>query len=210
MKKTQKSRQMRNTNSQKGAVKNWLTGKKLRQQQLTLFFVLGFAMLGSYLVFTTFAASKPGYWGNAGYWIGRVRACESGDGVWGEHSYERPGGAYDYNDKDWNNYGGFSEARLAPSNIQDDKFIADWNNQKVGSKPWKDSESCWKPLGSIRGAPCLPVPKTPVFESETNQNDTDNQGPTDAPEENNEANEEDAVPSDAGEQSTDIPVSIPE
>lgn len=154
-------------NRQKGAVNNWLRGlSQPGAKKLKIIFIIAIAVFGSYLVFVALAASKPKYFGNALYWIDRVRTCETSNGLWGNGDYSRKGGAFNYSTKLWNNYGGYADASSAPSNVQDQKFISDWNNSKIGSNPWKKSMECWKPAGTIKGAPCLPVPKNPVKDGE--------------------------------------------
>ncbi len=158
------------SNNQRGFIKNWFRGMNRNgKQRVKLIFVIGVALIGTYLVTSSFAAAKPRYFGNADYWIVRVIACETGQGIWGQGDYEAKGegsrsGAFNYNIKEWNNFGGFSEARLAPAVVQNDKFTTDWNDPATGSTRWKSTMECWKPAGTIKGAPCLPVPKNPTNE----------------------------------------------
>lgn len=158
---------LKHSKSQRGSTKNWFANKRLGKQKLKILFVLSIALIGVYLVLSTMAASKPKYFGNDEYWAGRIRACESGDGIWNRENYgwinEDLGtsGAYQYSKEEWNYFGGFGEAYLAPAAVQDDKFKSDWNNPSVGSNIWVDTIDCWKPAGIIAGAPCLPVPKNP-------------------------------------------------
>lgn len=172
------------------------------------FFLLGFALVGSYLVVTSLADTKPKYFGNADYWMTRVRACESGNGVWGNANYEQAGGAFGYKTAKWDNYSGTKDANEASSNAQNDKFAADWNNPEIGSKPWKDTMDCWKPSGTIKGAPCLPVPKNPVIEEISTDSNPANDSEEAVDTDSNA--QEDASSIENDEASNSIPVIIPE
>lgn len=166
MKKTTSNNRSKKISNQRSSVKNWTTGlRRSRRQRLIAFFLLGFAVVGSYLVITSMAASKPRYFGYPGYWMGRVRACVSGEGVWDKENYDAPGGAYGFTRTQWDNYAGVRNAEQASPRDQDEKFIAVWSSPSQGSNPWKDSADCWEPAGTISGAPCLPVPKNPIKES---------------------------------------------
>lgn len=183
--KRSNTRATRRSNNQRGSIKNWFSGMNTSgRQRVKLVSVLGIAIVGTFLVASSLAAAKPRYFGNSDYWAGRVRACESGKGVWGDEDYEASGngtqsGAYMYTRSEWSNFGGFSEAKLAPPAVQDDKFLMDWNDSNIGSKRWEISLECWKPAGTIKGAPCLPVPKNPteqeIKQSQENQIQLDDQ-----------------------------------
>lgn len=144
--------------NQKGSINNWLNGlKRSPKKRMTTLFLVGFALVGTYLAATSLAATV--YHGNAEYWAPRVRACESGGKVYGQANYtlkkagSNESGAYQYSKSRWNNYRGYAEARFAPANIQDERFAKDWNNIKIGSRPWDTSQRCWKPGGTILNAP---------------------------------------------------------
>lgn len=174
MKKTKRTypKSSKRTSNQAGSTKNWTTALlNSRKQRLTAVFVLGIALLGSYLVITSLASARPRYWGNTDYWMGRIRACESAQGVWQKDRYTVGVNAYGYSPAEWNNYAGVADASEALPKDQDAKFIADWNNPNIGSKPWEDTIECWKPGGTIAGAPCLPIPLNPLnTDTATTQN----------------------------------------
>lgn len=167
MKKThmrKSNKTARRTNNQRGSTKNWFANlNRQSKKRVKVTFVLIFALLGAYIVVNALATNNPRYFGHSEYWMERVRACETGDGVWGAGAYDSAGGgAFNYSNEVWSNFGGYQEAHLAPPEVQEDKFSNDWNDPAVGSKPWEDSMDCWKPAGTIAGAPCVSVPKTPT------------------------------------------------
>lgn len=144
--------------NQTGFINKWRVSlKRSPKKRMATLFVFGFALVGVYLAVTSFAATV--YHGNADYWAPRVRACESGGKIYGQANYtlkksrSNKSGAYQYAKSRWNNYKGYSQAYLAPAAVQDERFFADWNNAKIGSRPWDNSKRCWKPGGTIQNAP---------------------------------------------------------
>lgn len=71
----------------------------------------------------------------------RIRACESGNDYTAQNPRSTASGAFQIIDGTWAGYGGYSKAKYAPPNIQDQKALLIFNAQ--GTQPWISSSSCW-------------------------------------------------------------------
>lgn len=141
-------------------------GRYSKYQILAVFCVL-FASVGTYLLVSGFAqneryASHPAN-NDTAFIAPRIRACETGGGVWGNANYSSPprkgstiSGAYQFTRRLWGGYAGKTYAYQATPEQQDARFVQVYNNGKGKSNWTADSRSvkCWNwPNGTIRNAP---------------------------------------------------------
>lgn len=139
--------------------------KKLSKIKLLLIvaFVTVFGAIGTITLLKSSA-----YTGNAWWYMPRVAACESGGITFGTKNYTIVNsygyaGAYQFGYPTWKSVSKYIPAgsahhqydntrpQYAPPAEQDYRFQVLWNHG--GSGPWTASQACWKPYGTLRGAP---------------------------------------------------------
>ncbi len=111
-----------------------------------------FALVGTILIYNSFAGGIPVFRTNANYWRPRVAGCESGSGPNSQPNYLAANssghyGAYQFDIGTWRSNVDpsvsaiYPKASDAPPAVQDQAF----NNtfKKRGTQPWNASYFCW-------------------------------------------------------------------
>lgn len=86
-------------------------------------------------------AKKVGTKCSGGTLKDRIICCESGGDYTAQNPVSTASGRYQFLDTTWNNYKGYSKARLAPPGVQDEYFNLHF--EQNGSTPWLASKHCW-------------------------------------------------------------------
>lgn len=134
------------------------TGKLLtptkRFRQPLLFSLLGvFAVVGTLVIYASFAGSTPVVNTNAEFWRGRIAGCESGSGPNSNPRYTAANGsgnfgAYQFDARTWKGAVGaelasqYPNPAQAPPEVQDQAFYNTFARR--GSQPWNASYRCWR------------------------------------------------------------------
>lgn len=125
-----------------------------RFRQPVLFVLLGlFAIIGSILVYGSFAGTTPVVSSNAEYWRSRIAGCESGSGPNSAPRYTASNGsgnygAYQFDLRTWRGAVGpelaaqYPNPTQAPPEVQDQAFYNTFARR--GSQPWNSSYTCWR------------------------------------------------------------------
>jgi hypothetical protein len=72
--------------------------------------------------------------------LARIANCESGGNYTAANRSSTASGKYQWLDSTWNNYGGYSRAKNAPADVQEQRAHEDFGR---GTAQWNASRGCW-------------------------------------------------------------------